>query len=116
MKIGIPVLTLTVLSAVFAPAQTPPPDGLVSPEVHGDRTVTFRARAPKAGEVTLYGDWMPVGKPQPMTKGSDGVWMVTTEPLETNGHLYWFNLDGLAVAGIPSIRSSNSVNGRQPVW
>lgn len=78
-------------------AQTPAPDGLVSPEVHSDRTVTFRVRAPKASEVALYGDWMPVGKSQPMTKGADGVWSITTQPLEANGHLYWFNLDGVAV-------------------
>jgi enterochelin esterase family protein len=78
-------------------AQTPPPDGLVSPEVHPDRTVTFRVRAPKAAEVTLYGDWMPVGHPQPMTKADDGVWTIQTGPLEANGHLYWFNLDGVAV-------------------
>ncbi|HVW83220.1 MAG TPA: alpha/beta hydrolase-fold protein [Bryobacteraceae bacterium] len=94
MKTAIPLFAL----ALSALAQTPPADGLVSPEVHSDRTVTFRVRAPKAAEVTLYGDWMPVGKPEPMTKGSDGVWSVTTSPLEANGHLYWFNLDGLAVA------------------
>ena len=79
-------------------AQTPPPDGLVSPEVHADRTVTFRVRAAKANDVSLYGDWMPIGKPVPMTKGEDGVWSITTAPLEANGHLYWFNLDGLAIA------------------
>ncbi|MDQ1470108.1 MAG: hypothetical protein QOJ99_1588 [Bryobacterales bacterium] len=98
MKTGRAVLSLTLLSASFAFSQTPPPDGLVSPEVHSDRTVTFRVRAPKAGEVTLSGDWIAVGKTQPMIKGADGVWSVTTEPLEANGHLYWFNLDGLAVA------------------
>ncbi len=85
-----------ILSAVCA-AQTPAPDGLISPEVHADRTVTFRVRAPKATEVTVYGDWMPVGHPQPLTKGDDGVWTMTTAPLEANGHLYWFNLDGVAV-------------------
>jgi enterochelin esterase family protein len=79
-------------------AQTPSPDGLVSPEVHADRTVTFRLRAAKATDVTLYGDWMPVGKPEPMKKGDDGIWSITTPPLEANGHLYWFNLDGLAIA------------------
>jgi len=78
-------------------SQTPSADGLVSPEVHGDRTVTFRVRAPKTAEVTVYGDWMPVGKPEAMTKGADGVWSLTTAPLEANGHLYWFNLDGVAV-------------------
>ena len=30
---------------------------LVSPEVHADRTVTFRLRAPKAAEVLLNGEW-----------------------------------------------------------
>jgi enterochelin esterase-like enzyme len=98
MKTGRAALSLSVLFASLSLAQTPPPDGLTSPEVHGDRTVTFRVRAPKAGEVTLSGDWIPVGKSQPMTKGADGVWSITTEPLEANGHLYWFNLDGLAIA------------------
>src|SRR4051812_34581274 len=91
----VPVMaTLSCLCS----AQTPPPDGLVSPEVHPDRTVTFRVRAPKASEVTIYGDWMPVGHPQPMSKREDGVWTMQTTPLEANGHLYWFNLDGVAVA------------------
>ncbi len=78
--------------------QTPPPDGIVSPEIHADRTVTFRIRAPKATEVTIYGDWMPVGKPEPMRKDAGGVWSLTTASLEPNVHLYWFNLDGLAIA------------------
>jgi len=91
------------LAAVFAlaiggVAQTPAPDGLTSPEVKSDRTVTFRVRAPKAGEAMLYGDWMPVGKGQAMAKGADGVWSLTTDPLEANVHLYWFNIDGVAVA------------------
>ena len=91
------VVALVAMLAWVCPAQTPPPDGLASPEVHPDRTVTFRVRAPKATEVTLYGDWMPVGHPQPMTKGDDDVWTIQTPPLEANGHLYWFNLDGVAV-------------------
>ncbi len=92
----LPLLALLV--AGLLTAQAPAPDGTVSPEVHADRTVTFRLKAPKAVDVTLYGDWMPVGKPQPMTKGPDGIWTITTQPLEANGHLYWFNLDGLAIA------------------
>src|SRR3954467_2138732 len=54
-------------------------------------------RAPKAAEVTLYGDWMPIGHPEPMTKTENGVWTISTAPPEANGHLYWFNLDGLAI-------------------
>ena len=102
MKIYIPAAlratSICLLLTVTAYGQTPPADGLVSPEVYADRTVTFRMRAPKAGAVAVYGDWMPVGTLQAMTKDSDGVWSLTTAPLEPNGHLYWFNLDGVAIA------------------
>lgn len=94
MRIAALSVALVCASAV---AQTPAPDGTVSPEVHPDRTVAFRVRAPKASEVSLYGDWMPVGKPQPLAKDADGVWSITTAPLEPNGHLYWFNIDGVSV-------------------
>jgi len=90
-------LVITLLALPLA-AQTPAPDGIVSPEVHPDRTITFRVKAPKASEVTLSADWMPVGKSAPFTKGADGVWTLTTEPIEATGHLYWFNVDGVAVA------------------
>lgn len=98
MKTWIYVVGLALALPSLTPSQTPPPDGLVSPEVQADRTVIFRVRAPKAAEVSLYGDWMPLGKPEPMSKGDDGVWSIHTAPLEANGHLYWFNLDGVAVA------------------
>ncbi len=98
MKTWIHILALALALPAFSAAQTPQSDGLVSPEVHADRTVTFRLRAPKASEVTVYGDWMPVGKPEPMIKASDGVWSMQTTPLEANVHLYWFNVDSVAIA------------------
>jgi hypothetical protein len=98
MKTCIYCMGLALALPFLALTQTPANDGLVSPEVQTDRSVTFRVRAPKANEVTLYGDWMPVGKPEPMSKGGDGVWSIHTGPLEANVHLYWFNLDGVAVA------------------
>jgi len=78
-------------------------DTLVSPEVHPDRTVTFRVRAPQASTVTLTGDWLATpasatGGPLPMTKDASGVWSVTSAPLEATVHLYFFTLDGLAIA------------------
>lgn len=75
-----------------------PIDTLVSPEVHPDRKVTFRIRAPKAAEVAWYGDWMPVGALSPMVRGSDGVWSITAGPGEATGHLYWFVVDGVTMA------------------
>lgn len=80
-----------------------PQDNLVSPEVHADRTVTFRVRAPHASEVTLTGDWMavpetPTGGTIKMTKDEAGVWSVTSPPLEASMHLYFFTVDGMAIA------------------
>jgi enterochelin esterase family protein len=78
-------------------------DTLVSPEVHADRTVTLRLRFPQASTVTLTGDWLatpttPTGGAVPMTKDADGVWSVTSEPLELTVHLYFFTVDGQAIA------------------
>src|SRR5438046_859205 len=93
------VLSLAFAASIWAQASGPPSaqDTLVSPEVHADRTVTFRVRAPKANEVALFGDWMPVGKLEPLTKGADGVWSITTGPIEATGHLYSFTIDGVTV-------------------
>ena len=75
--------------AQFAPA-------LVSPEVHPDRTVTFRLRAPNAQRVTVNGDFSGQ-KSFPMEhdpQSTNGVWTVTTPPLEPDIYAYVFNMDG----------------------
>ena len=84
-------LSLLLLPGIF-PAQ------VVSPEVHSDRTVTFRLQAPKATEVGFYGDWMPVGTLEPMTKDAEGVWSFTTKSLAPSIYIYTFSLDGLTMA------------------
>jgi len=105
-------LVATLGLAQTAAAQPPPPqpaggrgqqDTLVSPEVHPDRSVTFRLRAPQASTVTLTGDWLATlssstGGPVPMTKDASGVWSVTTPPLEPTVHLYSFTVDGMNIA------------------
>src|SRR5688572_9603314 len=87
-------------STVFAqapatnrPAFTPPP---LSPEVHEDRTVTFRVRAPKADEVSVSGEWP--GGTKAMTKDDQGVWSVTLGPLEPELYGYGFSIDGFRTA------------------
>lgn len=93
---GGAIMLLASLDAAFA--QTPPPDGLVSPEVLSDGRVTFRLRAPKAAEVTLFGDWMPVGSKHPLTKDGEGIWSATVGPIEATIHLYSFTVDGVTMA------------------
>jgi enterochelin esterase-like enzyme len=48
--------------------------------------------------VGLYGAWMAVGKLEPMTKDAEGIWSITSAPLEPNVYLYWFNVDGMTIA------------------
>jgi enterochelin esterase family protein len=78
--------------------QPPAAPTVVSPEVHPDRTVTFRIAAPKAAEVTLTTDWLPTNATQKMEKSPDGVWSVTVGPLASTGYIYTFNVDGVAMA------------------
>lgn len=64
------------------------------PVVHADRSVTFRVRAPRAGEVLL--DLEGAARRQ-MEKDAQGVWSVTTPPLAPDLYGYSFLIDGLAV-------------------
>src|SRR5947209_4660493 len=79
-------------------AQTSPAESPTSPEVHSDRRVTFRIRAPKASDVTIFGDWMPIGSQEKMTRDEQGIWNITLGPLSSGSAIYNFNVDGLAIA------------------
>jgi enterochelin esterase family protein len=88
-------------------AQNPVPlatSGLVSPEVHADRTVTFRLQAPKATNVAVAGEWISSNHAETtvngevMKKDDKGVWSVTIGPLEPNTYTYSFNVDGMNIA------------------
>jgi enterochelin esterase-like enzyme len=76
---------------------------LNSPEVHADRTVTFRVKAPDAQKVELNGavlaalgrNW---GETLPFTKGADGIWTLTLGPLPPDMYAYLIRVDGVQVA------------------
>jgi enterochelin esterase family protein len=76
------------------PKKEQPQAPVVSPEVHPDRKVTFRIRAPKAGEVTLRGDWM-TGPAEKLNKDDKGVWSITVGPLVPDFYSYGFTVDGV---------------------
>jgi enterochelin esterase-like enzyme len=71
-----------------------PPARIVSPEVHADRRVTLRFRAPNAAKVMLNREG---ARPAEMTKGENGVWSITTEALEPDLYGYSFNADGVSL-------------------
>jgi enterochelin esterase-like enzyme len=69
----------------------------VSPEIHPDRTVTFRLFAPKASDVVLMGS--PgilefIKEPRPLKKDDQGVWSLTVGPLPPGFYTYGYAIDG----------------------
>jgi enterochelin esterase-like enzyme len=84
---------LLATSATWAQSQPPPHAArLVSPEVLSDNRVTFRFRDPNAQSVTLN---LEGAKAVPMEKDDQGVWSLTTAPLEPDFYGYIFNADGV---------------------
>ena len=69
----------------------------VSPEIHPDRTVTFRLYAPKASEVVLMGSpgiLEVIKEPKPLQKDDKGVWSLTVGPLAPGFYTYGYAIDG----------------------
>jgi enterochelin esterase-like enzyme len=109
-----------LLSALGQPAAERPrargPQGpqVVSPEISGDRRVTFRILAPKAEAVRLSaGDIPGNGRGAELTKGTDGVWEVTMGPIDPGAYRYNFNVDGVSVIDPRNAAISESNNN---VW
>jgi enterochelin esterase-like enzyme len=80
-----------VLKQTLPPGQEP--GSVVSPEVHGDRRVTFRFVGKEADAVKVNLD----NQDRPLQREVDGVWSYTTEPLEPGIHDYMFDVDGARV-------------------
>ena len=91
-------------TATSQPAPPPAPrrmatpvTAIVSPEVHGDRRVTLRFRAPEATVVQLVGEITQGRVPLPMTRDADGLWTITVGPLEPEIWSYNFRVHGVDV-------------------
>ena len=80
--------------------------GAPYPCVHADRRVTFRVQAPDAQKVQVR-----LGGPHDMTKGADGLWMVTIPPQVVGFHYYTLVIDGATVAKCLMIRQVESEIG-----
>lgn len=85
---------LAAATAGAQPAAPARPQLPKSPEVHPDRTVTFRLSAPNANDVTLNGSW-DNGTNIKMTKDETGIWSTTIGPLAPQLWGYWYIVDGV---------------------
>jgi enterochelin esterase-like enzyme len=99
-----------------APQATPQaprvqPPQFVTPEVAGDRRVTFRIYAPQAQAVRLSaGDIPNLGPGAALTKAENGVWETTLGPIDPGAYRYNYNVDGVATIDPrnPAISESNN--------
>lgn len=104
------LLALVVCGLTFAQQALWGGEPIVSPEIHGNNTVTFRLNAPNAQKVEITGDFLPTQKMEaPMgefdvpgvaslVKNDKGVWEYTTAaPLVSELYSYSFIVDGIRV-------------------
>lgn len=99
MLVGVNKLPLLFLAPTLLVAPTllfsQQPPRIVSPEVHPDRTITFRLRGPELATAAVRHPWEK--EPTPMKKGEDGVWSATVGPVEPQIYSYTYVLDGVRV-------------------
>jgi len=102
----------TAIATVFAVPSPVAPQGrggpqappVVSPDVHVDRSVTFRIAAPDAQKVDLRSPGDIPGSiaarglaPFPLVKNAAGVWEVTVGPVPAGAYRYNFTVNGIPV-------------------
>ncbi|SEK53922.1 enterochelin esterase [Maribacter orientalis] len=100
-RIMVILLTLPLAMNAQEVGQT---ERLVSPELEADNSVVFRIKAPKAENVTLSGNWMPmvpngnqgmIRQTVELAKDDMGVWTTTVGPLAPELYGYTFLVDGV---------------------
>lgn len=69
---------------------------LNSPEVHKDKSVTFRFFSKNAQSINLEAEFLT--SPKAMIKDSNGVWSITVDPIKPDIYPYFFVVDGIQVA------------------
>jgi enterochelin esterase-like enzyme len=108
------LLLLALAAALPALAQQQPPKIIISPEVAADGRVTFRFQDPNAKEVKVSLEGR--AKPLDMQKDADGLWSVTTDPLEPDFYGYNFVADGVSLMDPNnSLRKPNLLFGSSEV-
>ncbi len=84
---------LTIVSLQVSAQRRP---SISSPEVHSDKSITFRYFSRDAQNVTLSGEFLE--KPMSMVKDTSGVWSVTVPPVTPDIYPYSFDVDGVQIA------------------
>lgn len=104
MKLKPALFVITsILAAEISLAQREPTDdwkpstaniaGQQYPRINSERRAQLQIKAPGAKDVSVN-----IGQPLTVTKSDDGVWTITTSPLDVGFHFYRVLIDGASVA------------------
>lgn len=97
-KLFVSIICMSLFAVTFSQElanfrRTP----IISPEI-GEKTVTFRIRAPQAKLVRVYGSWMrSFDSSVNMNKDTAGVWVLTIPKPQPELYTYNFIVDGFSV-------------------
>lgn len=95
IKFSIAVFLAIVGSPVFVFAQQQA-EQIISPEVHADRTVTFRLSAPGADSVKIFGTWLENYQDRIyMEKNEAGLFEATVGPIDSDMYVYTYFVNGV---------------------
>jgi enterochelin esterase family protein len=94
MKNLILIISIIIFTGLNASAQRPPT--IFSPEVHPDKSITFRFYAPNARRVLLNAQFL--DSDQAMSKDASGIWSITVAPVKPDIYPYLFLADSIQVA------------------
>jgi enterochelin esterase-like enzyme len=88
---------------------------VASPEVHPDRSVTFRLQAPQASSVVVQGEF--TSEAVPLQKDEKGLWSTTVGPLAPEIYNYNFVIDGVRTIDVnnPQVKTGSTPSTIQSV-
>lgn len=108
--LGLAAFLIAAHALGQSPAAGPAPPRFTSPEVTADRHMVFRIFAPDAHRVELFStDIFGASRQGDMTKAENGVWEITSGPIDPGAYRYNFNVDGVPVMDPRSPSVSESV-------
>lgn len=98
LSLLLPIVWAATPIAAQIPNRTPSiGETIQTVTIGADNRVTFTFFAPKASAVTVGGDFLMGAPAANLTKGDDGVWSFTSNPIPPDSCTYNFNVDGVMV-------------------
>ena len=88
--------TVIILATAVASASAQRPPAISSPDVHADKSITFRYYSRMAQRVSVSGEFLRT--PVPLKRDTSGIWSVTVAAVKPDIYPYSFWVDSVQIA------------------